>query len=480
MRQARNALLLLIFLLVLSPGKGADTDLRLASSRDLIQAGPPQLTDSVAYFREMAFFHAENGDADAATKMVLRLFEQSFRPELLSHMEFDAIRSTPQFEELLETYTPQRSLWSYLYLYIGLIGLYIGLMLMLHRRIDLITRMLIGCFVAIHSVFILHICLVISNYQFQYPHSYLISTGFSFLYGPLLYFYFKRSTRAYSFKYTDLLHLLPTVLLLGYLVPIYVLPETEKLSMMLNRSLQGLNPSDSAYLMVLVGLKFTSLAFYGWLIRREFLRKDKYKDLKWKRNVYGIHIAYVICYGVYGFLIINDTTSGLLYHAQVVSMSMMVLYVGYFANLKPQVFSEGFPLDARLFRKYRKSGLTPSLSLELRDHMVRLFEQEKIFRENDLNLDGLSELLNTNRHNTSQVINEHFQISFHELVNKYRISEAKRMLENDIQRNLNIIDIAYEVGYNNKVTFNKAFKKETQLTPSQYQQRVVQLRVKRA
>ncbi|WP_291869465.1 AraC family transcriptional regulator [Maribacter sp.] len=38
-----------------------------------------------------------------------------------------------------------------------------------------------------------------------------------------------------------------------------------------------------------------------------------------------------------------------------------------------------------------------------------------------------------------------------------------------MKRNMNIIDIAYEVGYNNKVTFNKAFKKDTLLTPSQYQ-----------
>ena len=40
--------------------------------------------------------------------------------------------------------------------------------------------------------------------------------------------------------------------------------------------------------------------------------------------------------------------------------------------------------------------------------------------------------------------------------------------EEDIHGNLNIIDVAYEIGYNNKVTFNKAFKKETSLTPSEF------------
>ncbi|KAG1654436.1 Formyltetrahydrofolate deformylase [Nymphon striatum] len=60
------------------------------------------------------------------------------------------------------------------------------------------------------------------------------------------------------------------------------------------------------------------------------------------------------------------------------------------------------------------------------------------------------------------------------LINTYRIQEAKELLNNDKRKNLNIIDIAYEVGYNNKVTFNKAFKKDTKLTPSQYQRNVVE------
>ena len=147
----------------------------------------------------------------------------------------------------------------------------------------------------------------------------------------------------------------------------------------------------------------------------------------------------------------------------------MVLYVGYSANVQPKVFSGLFSYENQLFLKYKKSGLTDSLSKELRNQLLYLFNEEKIYKENNISLELLAQKLNTTRHNTSQVINEHFNISFHELINKYRIEEAKKLLDNDHQKNLNIIDIAYEVGYNNKVTFNKAFKKDTQLTPSEYQ-----------
>lgn len=442
--------------------------------------------DSTRALRQLAFSYAQLEEPGPAAEYLRRYLHGEFRPAVLGSVFFDPVRESPEFRQVLETYTPRLSAWTFIYLYVGLIGFYIAAILFLHRRIDRTARLLVGSFVLIHSLFILHICLVISNYQFEFPHSYLMSTGFSFLYGPLLYMYFKRTTQNYSFRPLDLLHLVPTVILLFVLIPIYSQTGAEKLDLMLDRVLNGVNPSDSANLVLIVLAKLGSLSFYGWLIRRGFIRKIRKEanpglQTRWMRNIYRIHVAYIICYAIYGALIIyQETPGGLLYHAQVLAMSLMVLYVGYFASLRPQVFSLGVTLDKPIFGKYKKSGLTESLSCELRDKLLSLFDQEEIYRENDLNLDTLAERMETTRHNASQVINEHFQLSFHELVNKYRIEQAKHLLRTDYQGNLNIIDIAYEVGYNNKVTFNKAFKKDTQLTPSQYQAERRKLQVKEA
>lgn len=119
-------------------------------------------------------------------------------------------------------------------------------------------------------------------------------------------------------------------------------------------------------------------------------------------------------------------------------------------------------------KKYLKSGLTFDYSLELKENLLHLLNDKKIFKMDNLTLEVLSNELDTNRHNASQVINEHFNMNFFELINQYRIIEAKLILEDDLRQSMNIIDVAYEVGYNNKVTFNKSFKKETMLTPSQY------------
>jgi len=228
-------------------------------------------------------------------------------------------------------------------------------------------------------------------------------------------------------------------------------------------------------------LKILSLSAYGFLIGRLHFKKtiDEIKSGQnnvgyWKRNIYFIHSAYILSYVIYGLTIsgIFGHGSEIIYNMQVVAMSFMVLYVAFMAYVQPEVFSNKISSDSirqNLFMpKYQNSGLTDTLSEELKDNLVRLFTEDKIYKDSTLNLESLSEKLNTTRHNASQVINEHFGVNFFELINKFRINEVISIFNEDVHGNLHIIDVAYEVGYNNKVTFNKAFKKETSLTPSQF------------
>lgn len=424
--------------------------------------------------KKMAQSYSAVKDIDNCINYIEAYLYADFNTDILADSWFDNIRNTPQFVNVSEKYAPRFSIWSFMYLYVALIGFYIAIILHFNKKVDGIAKILVSTFIFIHSFFILHICLNLTNYQYQFPHSYLMSTCFSFLYGPLLYFYFKRITQEYQFRKLDLLHLVPTFLFLIYILPTYALSAEEKLDLMLGRSENGLNPGDSANITIIVILKLISLLVYGFLIRKLYMaskRKKERSNLQnkiWQRNIYLIHIAYIICYAGYGVLISNNVMSGFLYHSQIICMAFMVMYIGYWANVQPSVFSGCVSFD-KLFFKYKKSGLTPSLSVELKENLIGLFDADKIYKENDISLEKLAKRLNTTRHNASQVINEHFNMNFHELVNKYRINEAKQIFSEDNQRNLNIIDVAYEVGYNNKVTFNKAFKKDTQVTPSEYQ-----------
>ncbi|GLU43720.1 helix-turn-helix transcriptional regulator [Allomuricauda sp. NBRC 101325] len=421
-------------------------------------------------FKKLALSQAALNNPESALSNIYDYFEIDFHPTFLLHEGFDSIREDTEFNKLSGTVVPKITAWSVFYFFISLVGFYIALFLLVSKKIDKQSRIIISIFIFIHSLFILNICVNQTNYVFQYPHTYLMSTWSSFMYGPLLFLYFRRVSKSHQFNNKDLLHFLPTVALTLYMFfTVYAFTGSEKILQMLSRLQEGLNPGDSTKLVLLVILKALSLAVYAYFVHR-ILRTNNnglpQKTRIWQKNMYVIHVSYVVVYIIYGLYIMAGKNTGIMFHAPIILMSAMVLYVGYAANVQPDVFSGCYAYTNRLFPKYVKSGLTHSLSNELKENLTDLFENEKLYRHNDINLDMVAEKLETTRHNASQLINEHFNMSFHQFVNSYRINEAVELLKTENERN--IIDIAYEVGYNNKVSFNKAFKKNTDLTPSQY------------
>jgi len=311
--------------------------------------------------------------------------------------------------------------------------------------------------------------LYITNYTYQIPHSQNISTIFSFLYGPVLYFYFKRITENYTFQKIDLVHLLPTVGFIIVFIPIYSLSAAEKLDIMLGVGQYDMHP----YLDQITIIKIISLFVYGYFTLRLYRKNARKsavtspKKIKLQRMIMIIHTVYAISYLLYGINFMKEGFQDAASSIQFLAMSLMVLYVGYIAYANPQVLVGTVQALKKEIVKYKNSGLTPSFSTELKEALVKLLEEEKVYRQNTIKLETIADRLGTTRHNASQVINEHFGLNFFELINKYRVEEAMELLRTN-KDNLNIIDIAYEVGYNNKVTFNKSFKRFSNLTPSQF------------
>jgi AraC-like DNA-binding protein len=424
--------------------------------------------DSVLMYRDLAFQAAKDNNAAEAVIQIEKYVARTLDLSFIEHSSFSFINRSPEYLSLQEKYLPKFKWASIFYMYAGLIGFFIILMFSIRRKKDTLASILLSVFLFIHSVFIIHVGLFSMNYSYYVPHTQSMSAVFSFLYGPLLYFYFKRIKTGYTFKWKDLMHLIPTVYLLVLFIPIYSLSESEKLRMMLGVGPYDQSPygSQVAIGKMIILIVYAFLTFRLWQNTRENRTTIKTPLYVWQRNVVIFQGLYALVYCVYAALLLKGIRAGFLFNTQLVLMSSMVLYVAYVAYANPKVLM-GFHLE-KSFLKYKNSGLTSSYSVELKQQLLSLLEEEKVYRENNINLDNLAERLGTTRHSTSQIINEHFGVNFFELINNYRIKEAMVILKNDTSREKNIIDVAYEVGFNNKVTFNKSFKKINEVTPSQY------------
>ncbi|MBK7965176.1 MAG: AraC family transcriptional regulator [Bacteroidetes bacterium] len=58
------------------------------------------------------------------------------------------------------------------------------------------------------------------------------------------------------------------------------------------------------------------------------------------------------------------------------------------------------------------------------------------------------------KHYVSQIINQYYRVNYFEYINLLRIEEAKILLVDAERKSMNIIEVAYTVGYNTKNTFN--------------------------
>jgi len=122
-------------------------------------------------------------------------------------------------------------------------------------------------------------------------------------------------------------------------------------------------------------------------------------------------------------------------------------------------------------KKYKFSTLSPEKKDEYLEKIMEVLEKEKIYREEKLTLGKLSEILSIPTHHLSQVINEKLQKNFNDLINTYRIEEAKKKLLESEKERTTILEIAYDVGFNSKSVFNQAFKKYTGMTPSRFRKK---------
>lgn len=104
----------------------------------------------------------------------------------------------------------------------------------------------------------------------------------------------------------------------------------------------------------------------------------------------------------------------------------------------------------------------------LKVRLVLIMETEKHFLDPELGLPTLAEKMNLSSHELSYVLNNGFGTTFFDFVNRYRVEEAKKLLQDDRYRHLSMVGIAYEAGFNSKTTFNTTFKKMTGQSPTEF------------
>jgi AraC-like DNA-binding protein len=116
--------------------------------------------------------------------------------------------------------------------------------------------------------------------------------------------------------------------------------------------------------------------------------------------------------------------------------------------------------------KYARSALDLPTRSRIRRKLTEAMSTGRLHRDSNVTLRALCESLRENPHYVSQVINQDLETNFYDLIKRHRVEDAMTALIAEPRKS--VLDIALDVGFNSKSTFNAAFRQHAGMTPSEF------------
>ena len=111
----------------------------------------------------------------------------------------------------------------------------------------------------------------------------------------------------------------------------------------------------------------------------------------------------------------------------------------------------------------------PAIEPALLGRLERLMTTERTYRREGLTIGSLAELMRLPEYRLRQIINEGLGYrNFNAFLNRCRIDEAKAALADPSQQDVPVLTIAMDAGFQSLGPFNRAFKADTGLTPTEF------------
>ena len=352
-----------------------------------------------------------------------------------------------------------------------------------------ISNRLLGLLTFLWALLLLQFPLQAHGLYIDHPH--LLKTISSLLFAlfPLLYLHVKYLLADYKkFSTKDLWHFLPFIINILLFSDFYLMSGPEKLDLLRNRT-----PYYTAIQIIgdeavaLQGITYSILILI-------ILSKYRHEIKNFQSNIdkavlKSLTVGTVLIFisWIIGSIAVNlellDLFENIDFFVFVYLILVLVIYfISYVAITSPEVFKlEHRTLSIDFFTALEIVGKDPHVNTEdeklddinanLKEEnnsLIQFMEREKPYLNSDLGLQELADKSGILRYHLSAIIKQEHKMNFYEFINSYRVEEVKRLMVEPANRNLKLISLAYDAGFNSKASFNRIFKQITGMTPSEF------------
>jgi AraC-like DNA-binding protein len=335
--------------------------------------------------------------------------------------------------------------------------------------------------------------LIHAGWILQVPFMFKTAAPVNFLIPPFAYIYI-RSVLKDEQKFTakDYLHFIPAFFVFVNYIPVYFMPALQKQELLQNilkdfslSYLTGNGYIGEKYLFFARMAQSIVYLFFQWKLvvgyKKELLL-DKYEGhtnevMKWLKTFNWLFSSSILGYIILFIIVSSDPSLAkseqiMLIPGYILSFSFLGLST--YLLVHPQVLF-GLPYAKSESRSVHDLHIikndTVAVPKEYDEEIFQLkkyFEEQHPYLNNDLNINEVAVALDIPAREVSFIINQHFNQRFTDFVNMYRIKYVNQKIKTGYLNKFTVESLSKEAGFSSKSTFNVAFKKVNQCTPSEY------------
>lgn len=354
---------------------------------------------------------------------------------------------------------------NFLFLIVALGGFYLAFNLLIKHRKDEVHNIFLSIFLFGISVMLLELAVYWLKHFNYNPKVYFFKIHF-FLWAPSLYLYIRKKLNISSKTTINEIAKHYSIFFISCILLLIVVntelntTETSSIHQFITSILQSQfikSVHSTLYLILLISL---------YKKHKDIIDQSNKKWLMISISFLGLIVLIVYSRSLFSHL---ETFNYISKYVTAIILSLFIYLYFFMLYLKPDIITKTEVMVlAENNTKYKNSGLTEAMTNTLKIQLIQLIETKKVYLDNAISLEKLAKELNTDRYSLSQVINQEFGKNFYEFINDYRVEEAVNIIKNNKGKIKLVTDLIYESGFNNKVSFYKAFKKRHDMTPSQY------------
>ena len=323
---------------------------------------------------------------------------------------------------------------------------------------------------------LLNYVLYIDKIILKIPHWYGVTAPILYLIGPLFYFFVRQCYNlSYRLRWYDALHILPFVFILWKWIPVYGWSTELKIDAV-HQVYSMQRPSS---VMKLFSLNQWPLFTLGYIIATYFILNRKIATSKIKNPRLLWLLRFTLLFAIifiirilmpFVFWIVDlNLNEGVIVELTIAMLIVVGIHaLGYVVLGRDKILPQYIITLGN--GKYATSPLTPKEITLYKNKIIEYLEsEERPWLNKNFSFSQLVNLLEIPQHYVSQILNEGLNTNFYDLINTYRVHEVKKRLHSkDLTNTYTILGIALDCGFGSKSSFNRAFKKVTGETPTQW------------